>query len=268
MRARCAVTLLILYLSCTNKTCKVAQPLASSLPQPPVLSFLLCRHLIKHQINWNPTQFHKHKDKGAQQWPPSPETLTPRNSLISLRKHTKNNAFGSWTLSGLRFLFQQMVFFFWSLFSHSLEEKLKRFGSIRFAFLFPSSLVCPLPSNLRLEFHNTQHTFDELDHDKKAGGCALDELQAHRFLERHNETLTVHAMRERLRATGAIGAQVRLVPLIHVLLFKYNADWHHLVSWSSLSKITPYLFYGSSLMPPFLMILNSIAINSIIPHWF
>jgi len=208
-------------------------------------------------------QAQRHKGQ-QQQWPPSPETLTPRNSLISLRKHTKNNAFGSWTLSGLRFLFQQMVFFFWSLFSHSLEEKLKRFGSIRFVQLPP-----PLYSfQIWSSNFTTQHTFDELDHDKKAGGCALDELQAHRFLERHNETLTVHAMRERLRATGAIGAQVRLVPLIHVLLFKYNADWHHLVSWSSLSKITPYLFYGSSLMPPFLMILNSIAINSIIPHWF
>ena len=93
--------------------------------------------------------------------------------------------------------------------------------------------------HLRIHFNNftTQHTFDELDHDKKAEGCALDELQAHRFLERHNETLTVHAMRERLRATGAIGAQVRLVPLIHVLLFKYNADWHHLVSASHIFSL-------------------------------
>jgi len=75
-----------------------------------------------------------------------------------------------------------------------------------------------------------KHTFDDLDHDRKADGCALDELQAHRFLERHNETLTVQAMRERLRATGAIGAQVKLIPIIHVLIFKYGADWHHLVN--------------------------------------
>src|SRR3954453_10502320 len=55
-----------------------------------------------------------------------------------------------------------------------------------------------------------KHSFDELDHDRKADGCALDELQAHRFLEKFNETLTVQAMRERLRSTGAIGAQVKL----------------------------------------------------------
>jgi len=75
-----------------------------------------------------------------------------------------------------------------------------------------------------------KHTFDELDHDKKAAGCALDEVMAHRFLEKHNETLTVQAMRERLRATGAIGAQVRMVPIVHVLIFKYGMDWHHLVN--------------------------------------
>jgi len=75
-----------------------------------------------------------------------------------------------------------------------------------------------------------KHAFDELDHDRKADGCALDELQAHRFLEKFNETLTVHAMREKLRATGAIGAQVRLIPIVHVLIFKYDVDWHHLVN--------------------------------------
>jgi len=74
------------------------------------------------------------------------------------------------------------------------------------------------------------HTFIELDTDKKAEGCALDELQAHRFLEKYNETLTVHAMREKLRSTGAIGSQVRLVPLTHVLIFKFNADWRVLVN--------------------------------------
>ena len=34
-------------------------------------------------------------------------------------------------------------------------------------------------------FHpHQQHTFDALDHDRKAEGAALDELQAHRFLEK------------------------------------------------------------------------------------
>ena len=75
-----------------------------------------------------------------------------------------------------------------------------------------------------------KHTFDELDHDKKANGCALDELQAHRFLEKYQETLTVQSMREKLRSTGAIGSSFKLVPLIHILIFKYNVDWHELIN--------------------------------------
>jgi len=47
-------------------------------------------------------------------------------------------------------------------------------------------------------------------------------------LEKYQETMTVHNMRERLRSTGAIGNQVKLVPLVHILLFKYNQDWHEL----------------------------------------
>jgi hypothetical protein len=75
-----------------------------------------------------------------------------------------------------------------------------------------------------------KHTFDELDLERKADGCALDELQVHRFLEKYSETLTVQAMREKLRATGAIGSTIRLVPLIHILIFKYNVNWHELVN--------------------------------------
>ena len=69
-----------------------------------------------------------------------------------------------------------------------------------------------------------------MDHDRKAEGCALDELQAHRFLEKFHETLTVQAMREKLRSTGAIGTSFKLVPLVHILIFKYNVDWHELVN--------------------------------------
>jgi len=65
---------------------------------------------------------------------------------------------------------------------------------------------------------------------KKTEGNALDELQAHRFLEKFHETLTVQSMRDKLRATGAIGAAVKLVPLIHILIFKYNSDWRYLVN--------------------------------------
>jgi len=79
---------------------------------------------------------------------------------------------------------------------------------------------------------NFAHRFIELDVDKKDQGNALDELNAHRFLEKIGETLTVHAMRDRLRSTGAIGQNDRpkLVPIIHYLLFKYGVDFHTLVN--------------------------------------
>jgi len=74
------------------------------------------------------------------------------------------------------------------------------------------------------------HKCNDLDLDKKAAGCALDELNAHRFLEHFHETMTVHAMREKLRSTGAIGDRIRLVPISHILLFKYQMDWNVLVN--------------------------------------
>ncbi|KAL6051409.1 Merozoite surface protein 3a [Balamuthia mandrillaris] len=71
----------------------------------------------------------------------------------------------------------------------------------------------------------------ELD-GKKAEGNALDELNAHRFLEQIGETLTVVSLRDKLRSTGAIGQTERpkVVPLTHYLLFKYGVDWHTLVN--------------------------------------
>merc|ERR1711915_1028221 len=49
----------------------------------------------------------------------------------------------------------------------------------------------------------------KIDDDNKENGCALDELQAHRFLETFAETLTVLAMRAKLRESGAIGPEER-----------------------------------------------------------
>lgn len=72
--------------------------------------------------------------------------------------------------------------------------------------------------------------FDELDSEKRAEGATLDEMQAHRFLETIKETLTVQAMREKLRSTGAIAGQIKRVPLTHYLIMKYNVDWHDLVN--------------------------------------
>jgi hypothetical protein len=66
----------------------------------------------------------------------------------------------------------------------------------------------------------------------KTEGSGLDELEAHRFLEAFNDTHTVLELRAKLRKTGAIGANERpkFVPLIHYLLFKYDADWRALVN--------------------------------------
>ena len=74
-------------------------------------------------------------------------------------------------------------------------------------------------------------TCSDLDMELHADGCGLDEVNAHRFLEVYNETLTVRELREKLRSTGALEPNERpkLVPLTHFLLFKYNVDWHKLV---------------------------------------
>merc|ERR1712137_1289074 len=68
------------------------------------------------------------------------------------------------------------------------------------------------------------HKCADLDLELHSGGCGLDEMKAHVFLEH----------RAKLRSTGAIGESDRpkLVPITHYLLFKYNADWHTLVNSS------------------------------------
>jgi len=71
-----------------------------------------------------------------------------------------------------------------------------------------------------------------LDLEKHDEGNGLDEVRAHKFLEEFGETLTVMALREKLRQTGAIAASDRpkLVPIIHYLLFRYNVEWRALVN--------------------------------------
>jgi len=66
----------------------------------------------------------------------------------------------------------------------------------------------------------------------KESGNALDELEAHRFLEAFDEAHTVLQMRSALRKTGALGQNERPkeVPLTHFLLDKYETDWHKLVN--------------------------------------
>jgi len=74
----------------------------------------------------------------------------------------------------------------------------------------------------------------ELDLESHENGTSLDEMKAHVFLEKFDETLTVRDMRDKLRSTGAIGPNERpkTVPLTHYLLYKYNADWRVLVDES------------------------------------
>jgi hypothetical protein len=68
----------------------------------------------------------------------------------------------------------------------------------------------------------------------KAVGNALDEMEAHRFLEAFDEAHTVLQMRSQLRKTGALGQNERPkeVPLTHFLLFKYETSWNKLVNAS------------------------------------
>merc|ERR1712137_885693 len=72
---------------------------------------------------------------------------------------------------------------------------------------------------------------NELDLEFHEEGSALDEMKAHVFLEKFDETLTVREMRAKLRSTGAIGETERpkVVPLTHYLLYKYDVEWHKLV---------------------------------------
>ena len=75
---------------------------------------------------------------------------------------------------------------------------------------------------------------EELDLEFHKEGTGLDEMKAHVFLEKFDETLTVRDMRDKLRSTGAIGETERpkTVPLTHYLLYKYKSDWRKLVDES------------------------------------
>merc|ERR1712137_572861 len=73
---------------------------------------------------------------------------------------------------------------------------------------------------------------DELDLQNHENGNALDELNAHRFLEHFNEPMTVRETRDSLRSGGAIEGNMRHVPITHIIVFKYKLDWKELVNRS------------------------------------
>jgi len=64
----------------------------------------------------------------------------------------------------------------------------------------------------------------ELD-EKKTAGNQLDELNAHRFLEKCDKTLTVVSLRDRLSKAGIDrNAKRKFVPLTHFLVIHYNVN--------------------------------------------
>jgi len=74
------------------------------------------------------------------------------------------------------------------------------------------------------------HKFEELDLQNHKEGNALDEMNAHRFLEHFSETRTVKELRDVLRAKGAIGNdRLKNFPITHYLAIRWDSDWHHLV---------------------------------------
>jgi len=78
-----------------------------------------------------------------------------------------------------------------------------------------------------------KHKFDTLDLEKGKEGNQLDELNAHRFLESFNETLTVQALRSKLAEVGVDkNTKRKYVPFVHYLIFKYKVDLHALVTAS------------------------------------
>jgi len=65
----------------------------------------------------------------------------------------------------------------------------------------------------------------ELDQEKKAAGCQLDELNAHRFLEKCDKTLTVVSLREKLGKAGIDkNTKRKYIPLTHFLIIHYNVS--------------------------------------------
>eukprot|EP01101_Sappina_pedata_P004506 TRINITY_DN192_c0_g1_i1.p1 TRINITY_DN192_c0_g1~~TRINITY_DN192_c0_g1_i1.p1 ORF type:complete len:394 (-),score=253.38 TRINITY_DN192_c0_g1_i1:93-1238(-) len=78
------------------------------------------------------------------------------------------------------------------------------------------------------------HKYADLDLEKKDQGTGLDELNAHRFLEAFQVTMTVQELRNKLREAGALSAttKFRLVPISHFLLIKFSCDYHTLVNAS------------------------------------
>eukprot|EP01089_Gocevia_fonbrunei_P007764 TRINITY_DN1903_c0_g1_i1.p1 TRINITY_DN1903_c0_g1~~TRINITY_DN1903_c0_g1_i1.p1 ORF type:complete len:291 (+),score=111.70 TRINITY_DN1903_c0_g1_i1:91-963(+) len=77
------------------------------------------------------------------------------------------------------------------------------------------------------------HKMGEFDLEKHAEGSQLDELNAHRFLEKFDKTLTVSALRTKLQSAGVDrNTKTKYIPLTHFLVIHYDANWKTLVNAS------------------------------------
>ena len=71
--------------------------------------------------------------------------------------------------------------------------------------------------------------YAQLDLKKKAEGCDLDELNAHVFLEKNHQALTVKELRDKLREIGW-EKRPMMFPVVVFLIMRYKADWHYIVN--------------------------------------
>jgi len=74
---------------------------------------------------------------------------------------------------------------------------------------------------------------EELDTEKKSQGNQLDEMMAHRFLEKNDKTLTVVTLRQKLQQAGIDkNTKRKYIPLTHFLIIHYNTSYKTLVNAS------------------------------------
>src|SRR3989338_5346720 len=71
--------------------------------------------------------------------------------------------------------------------------------------------------------------YAQLDLKKKVEGCELDELNAHVFLEKNHQALTVKELRDKLREIGW-EKRPMMFPVVVFLIMRYKADWHYIVN--------------------------------------
>ena len=70
--------------------------------------------------------------------------------------------------------------------------------------------------------------FGQLDQEKHADGCELDEFWSHKFLETLGETMTVIEMRERFRKIDADFN--KRMSMLEYIMYRYNIEPHAMVT--------------------------------------